>query len=55
MRIFKCLAHDEMVESRTSMAKHIDLSNILFSAVHFAPLDGWAKTFKTLDFWFINT
>ena len=43
-----------MAGSRISMSKDIDLTNLL-SAVHFAPLDGWAKVFKTLDFWFIDT
>jgi len=37
MRIFKCLDHDEIVRSRICMSKDVDLSNMLFSAVHFAP------------------
>ena len=36
------------------MSKDIDLTNSLFSAVHFESLDGWAKVFKTFIFWFIN-
>ena len=33
VRVFKCLDHDEMVGS----CKDVDLSNMLFQAVHFAP------------------
>jgi len=32
-----------MAGSRIYMSKDIDLTNSLFSVVHFAPLDGWAK------------
>ena len=50
MRVFKCLDHDEMVGSKICMSKNVDLSNMLFSAVHFAPLDGWVKVLKIHDF-----
>jgi len=34
---FKCLDHDQMVGARIYMSKFINLSKMLFSAVHFAP------------------
>ena len=37
------------------MSKDIDLTNSLLSSVHFVSFDGWAKVFKILDFWFIDT
>ena len=48
--VFKCLDHNEMAGSRIYMSNDIDLTNSLLSAIHFAPLDGWAKVLKTLDF-----
>ena len=51
--VFQCLDHDQMAGSKICMSKDIDLTNSLFSAVHFAPLDGWQKVFKTLDFLFL--
>jgi len=36
VRVLKCLDHDEMVRSRICMPKDVDLSNMLFSAIHFA-------------------
>ena len=50
MRVFKCLDHDEMVESRICMSKDIDLTNSLLSAIHFAPLDGWANGIQNILF-----
>ena len=44
-----------MTESRICMSKDIDITNLLFSAVHFAPLDGGEKIFKTLDILFLVT
>jgi len=44
-----------MAGLRICMSKDIDLTNLLLSTVYFAPLDGWSKIFKTLDFWFIDT
>jgi len=32
------------------MAKDIDVTNSLLSAVHFAPLDGWAKNIQNTLF-----
>ena len=40
---------------RICMSKDIDLTNSLFSTVHFAPLNGWVKIFKTFDFLFLIT
>jgi len=37
VKVFKCLDHDEMVGSRICMSKDVDLSNMLFLAVHFLP------------------
>ena len=34
---FKCLDHNEVVGSRICMSKNVDLSNMLFLAVHFVP------------------
>ena len=48
--VFKCLDHDQMAGSRFCMSKDINLTNSLLSAARFAPLDGWTKVFKTLDF-----
>jgi len=36
VRVFKCLDHDEMIGSRICMFKDVDLSNMLFSVIHFA-------------------
>ena len=47
---FKCLDHNEMAGSRICMSKDIDLTNSPLSAVLFAPLDGWQKAIKILDF-----
>ena len=55
VEVFKCLDHNQLAGLRICMSKDIDLTNSLLSAVHFAPLDGWGKVFKKLDFWFINT
>ena len=49
MRDFKCLYlldYDEMVGSRICIFKDVDLSNMLFSDVYFAPLDGRIKSIK---------
>ena len=45
-RGFKCLDHDQMAGSRIDMSKDTDLTNSLLSAIHFAPLDGWAKSIQ---------
>jgi len=37
VRIFKCLDHGEMVGSKICMSKGVDLNNMLFSVVYFAP------------------
>ena len=34
---FKCLDHDEILGSKIYMSKDVDLSNMLFSVVYFAP------------------
>jgi len=34
--VFRCLNHDEMIRSRICMSNDVSLSNMLFSAVHFA-------------------
>ena len=52
---FKCLDHNQMARSRICMSKNIHLTNSLFSAVHFAPLDDRQIVFKIFDFWFIDT
>ena len=36
------------------MSKDIGLTNSKLSAVHFVPLDGWKKVFKTHDFLFFT-
>jgi len=48
---FKCLNHDEIVGSKICMSKDVDLSNMLFSDIHFAPfilrlLDEWTKSIQ---------
>ena len=53
--VFNCLDHDQMVRSRICMSKDTNLTNSLRWAIYFASLDGWAKIFKTLDFWFLVT
>jgi len=35
-----------MAGSRICMFKEIDQTNSLLSAVHFVPLDGWAKSIQ---------
>jgi len=35
-----------MAGLRICMSKDIDLTNLLLSAAHFAPLDGWAKSIQ---------
>ena len=47
--IIKCLDHDEMVGSRICMSKDVNPNNMLFSAVHFAPLDGQVKRGKKIN------
>ena len=37
VRFSKCLDHDEIIEPRICMSKDVDLSNMLFSTVHFVP------------------
>ena len=44
--VFKYLDHNQMAGSRIYMYKNIDLTNSLLSAVHFVPLDGWAKSIQ---------
>ena len=34
--VFKCLDHDGMVRSRICTCKDVNLSNMLFSVIHFA-------------------
>ena len=50
------LDYDQMAGSRICMSKIIDLSNMLFLAVHFLPT-WWMdkKVFKIQDFWFFIT
>ena len=48
---YKCLDHDEMVESRICMSKDVDLSNMLFSAVHFLHTWWWVKSIQNT--WFL--
>jgi len=45
VRFFNVLDH-EMVGSRICMFKDVDLSNMLLSALYFAPLDGCVKNIK---------
>jgi len=40
------LDHDQTDGSRICMSKDIDLTNSQLLAVHFVPLDGWAKSIQ---------
>jgi len=51
VEVFKYLDHDQMAGSRIFMSKDIDLTNLLLSAVHFAPLDWCAKSIQNT--WFL--
>ena len=42
------LDHDEMVGPRFCMFKNVDLSNMIFSSVHFVLPDRWAKNIKNI-------
>ena len=55
VRIFKCLNHDEIVGLRICMSKEVDLSNMLFSAIHFAPTWWIDKNIQNIWFWFLIT
>ena len=43
-----------MAGSRICMSKDINLTNSLLSAVHFVPLDGWAKTIQNTWFFIFS-
>ena len=50
---FKCLDDDQMVKSRIYISKVIDLSKMLFSTVHFAPIWWMGKSIQNT--WFLVT
>ena len=53
VRVLKYLDHYEMVESRICVSKDVDLSNMLFLVVHFAPIWWMGKKYsKYMIFYF---